>query len=284
VTGVPDEQPRGPVVRARGWGLVLASHPGPAVVVTGAVTALTAAAGGTAGDCARVALVVLLGQLSVGWCNDAVDAPADAAAGRVEKPTVRGLVDSSLLWRMALAALVAALVLSPLLLGPVGGLAHVAAVLAAWAYDLRLKDTVWSPVPYAVAFGLVPVVAAGTTLGHVPQGWTVVAAAALGVGAHLANTAPDVASDRHVGRGGLAVRLGAGWARAAAVTTFTAGSAVVLVMVPAPVPVTVLLGLGQLGLLAVAAAGHAGRWLFPAVLLVVGLDAALLIVTGATWT
>ncbi len=272
------------MTRARLWGLVLASHPGPAAVVTGVVTALTAAAGGTAGDCVRVCLVVLLGQVSVGWCNDAVDAAADKAAGRGEKPTVRGLVDASLLWRAALAALLAAVLLSPVLLGAVGGLAHIGAVLAAWAYNLRLKDTGWSPLPYAIAFGLVPVVASGAALGRIPQGWTLLAGAALGVGAHLANTAPDVDSDRRVARGGLAVRWGAGRARVAAVATFAAGSAVVLALVPAPVPAVVLLALGQLALLVLAAATRAGQWLFPAVLAVVVVDAVLIAVTGISWT
>jgi 4-hydroxybenzoate polyprenyltransferase len=263
-------------------GLVLASHPVPSVVVTAVVTSLAAAAGASVLTCVAVAVVVLLGQLSVGWCNDAVDAAADLAAGRREKPVVRGLVSRALLWRAALLALMIAVVASPLLLGALGGAAHVVALLAAWAYDLRLKDTPWSPVPYAVAFGLVPVVASGAALDAPPHAWAVASAAALGVGAHLANTARDVASDTAVRRGGLAVRLGAGRARSAAVLSFSVGVVVVLVAV-APPAVGLVLASVQVAALMVAASAAGGRRLFPVVLIVAALDAVLLVVSGVSW-
>jgi 4-hydroxybenzoate polyprenyltransferase len=262
--------------------LVRASHPGPALVVTAAVTALTAAAGGDGGACLRVALVVLLGQLSIGWCNDAVDAASDAAAGRHDKPVVRGDVEAAVLGRAAGAALLLTVVLSPVLLGMLGGLAHVAAVLAAWAYNLRLKDTAWSALPYAVAFGLVPVVAAGVGAGVAPQPWAVLAGASIGVGAHLANTARDVSGDRAVGRGGLAVRLGAERARVAAVVSFSLGTVVVLAVVAPPV-LAVALALVQVAALAAAARLAGGRRLFPVVLVVVAVDAALLAVARVPW-
>src|ERR671932_339878 len=62
-------------------GLVLACHPLPTVAVTAFATAFAAAVGLPAGRVALVALAVLLGQLSIGWGNDWVDAPRDAAAG-----------------------------------------------------------------------------------------------------------------------------------------------------------------------------------------------------------
>jgi 4-hydroxybenzoate polyprenyltransferase len=263
-------------------GLALASHPGPVVVVTAVVTALTASAGGSAATCLRVALVVLLGQLSVGWCNDAVDAAADTAAGRREKPVVQHLVSAALLWRAALVALVLAVLLSPVLLGVRGGAAHIGALLAAWAYDLRLKDTRWSPLPYAVAFGLVPVVAAGAARDTLPQPWAVVAAAALGVGAHLANTARDVRSDTAVERGGLAVRLGERRARLAAVLSFSVGVVVVVVAVAAPA-VALVVAAVQVAALVAAATLAQGRHLFPVVLLVVAVDAVLIAVSGVSW-
>ncbi|AYG78700.1 hypothetical protein DWB77_00808 [Streptomyces hundungensis] len=60
------------------------------------VTALAVMAGrGLAGSVA-VAAAVLTGQLSVGWCNDAVDAHRDTACGRRDKPVATGG-----LWRCA---------------------------------------------------------------------------------------------------------------------------------------------------------------------------------------
>jgi 4-hydroxybenzoate polyprenyltransferase len=263
-------------------GLVLASHPGPSVVVTAVVTLLAAAAGAPARTCLGVALVVLLGQVSVGWCNDAVDAAADVAAGRSEKPVVRGLVSAALLWKVAPVALALAVLLSPVLLGAVGGTAHISAVLAAWAYDLGLKDTRWSPLPYAVAFGMVPVVAAGVARQALPPVWAVTAAAALGIGAHLANTAREVPSDVAVGRGGLAVRLGERRARLAAVLAFGVGVVLVLVAV-APPAVALVLAAGQVAALVAAATLARGRHLFGVLLLVVGVDAVLLVVLGVGW-
>ncbi|MGA7688949.1 MAG: UbiA family prenyltransferase, partial [Jiangellales bacterium] len=170
-----------------------------------AVTVLAVGLAGFAGAPTQAALAlglaVLLGQLSIGWSNDAVDAPDDVAARRSAKPVVRGLVDASTLYRAALAALGVTVGASFMLLGWVAGGLHVVAVLAAWAYNLRLKDTALSPLPYALAFGLVPLIvvtvagAGATAQGGAPadvasSSLSALAAigAMLGAGAHLANT------------------------------------------------------------------------------------------------
>jgi len=190
-------------------GLAQACHPGPTAAVTTVVAALSAAAGRDLAGVALMAAATLAGQLSVGWCNDANDADRDLRAGRAEKPTVRGDVDARLLWRAAASALVAAVVVSYLAAGPVGGTAHLVAVLSAWAYNLALKTTVLSALPYAVSFGLVPVfVTYGLTPPAAPAAWLVTTCALLGVGAHLANAIPDVESDTQVDAGGLVAAIG----------------------------------------------------------------------------
>jgi 4-hydroxybenzoate polyprenyltransferase len=99
--------------------------------------------------------------------------------------------------------------LSYLAAGPVGGSAHVVAVLSAWTYNLVLKTTVLSPLPYAVSFGLVPVfVTYGLTPPSPPAAWLVVTSALLGVSAHLANAIPDVDGDELVGAGGVVAAVG----------------------------------------------------------------------------
>jgi 4-hydroxybenzoate polyprenyltransferase len=190
-------------------GLVDACHPGPTAVVTLAVALLAAAAGRDRAGVALMAVATLTGQLSIGWCNDAYDAERDRAAGRLEKPTVRGDVTVPVLWRAAVLALALTVVTSYVAAGPAGGTAHVVAVASAWAYDLRLKTTALSWLPYVVSFGLVPAfVTYGLTPPSAPAWWLTLAAALLGAGAHLANAIPDVASDESVGAGGAVARIG----------------------------------------------------------------------------
>ncbi|MFD2351897.1 UbiA family prenyltransferase [Nonomuraea ferruginea] len=116
-------------------GLARGCHPGPTVAVTSLVTALAAAAGHGAAGCLLVGLAVLSGQLSIGWCNDAADAGRDVAAGRADKPAVDGTITPRALWIAAAVALACCVPLS-FASGPLAGSAHLAGVLAAWAYDL----------------------------------------------------------------------------------------------------------------------------------------------------
>ncbi|PZR55198.1 ubiquinone biosynthesis protein UbiA [Xylanimonas oleitrophica] len=189
-------------------GLALACHPGPTVVVTGLATALAAAVGAGPTTVVLVALAVLSGQLSVGWSNDWIDARRDLAVGRTGKPVVAGLVGAQTLRAAALAA-VAVCVPASLAASAVGGSLHLVAVASAWAYNARLKATVWSWLPYALSFGLLPLFVVLAAPGdRVAAPWVVGAAALLGAGAHVANTLPDLADDAATGVRGLPHRLG----------------------------------------------------------------------------
>jgi 4-hydroxybenzoate polyprenyltransferase len=190
-------------------GLARACHPGPTVAVTALVTALAAATGRDPGGCVLVAAAILTGQLSVGWCNDAIDAGRDAAAGRAGKPVAGGMVGARTVWIAALVALACCVPLS-FASGPLAGGFHLAGVLGAWGYDFGLKATIFSWAPYAVGFGVLP---AFVTLGLPgepwPAWWAVAAAALLGVGAHLANVLPDIEGDLETGVRGWPQRMGA---------------------------------------------------------------------------
>jgi len=190
-------------------GLVRACHPLPtaAVTVFAATTALAAGLG--AGRTALLAAAVLAGQLSVGWCNDYVDRGRDRVAGRAEKPIVRGAVPDRVVGAAAVTAAAACLPLS-LLLGVRPGLVHLVAVASAWSYNLRLKFTPLSPLPYLVSFGLVPPVMVAASLpGSPPVRWPVaLATGVLGVSAHFANTVGDERADRRTAVRGLPQRLG----------------------------------------------------------------------------
>jgi 4-hydroxybenzoate polyprenyltransferase len=198
----------GTETRRLAHGLVLASHAAPAVVVTGLAAALSAALGSDGITIVLVTVAVGTGQLSVGWSNDWIDAARDVAVGRADKPVVAGLVTARILRTAAFAALAACVVVS-LALGVVPGAAHLVAVGGAWAYNARLKATVWSWVPYALSFGLLAVFVVLAAPGsRVPAGWAVAAAALLGVGAHVANVLPDLEDDAATGVRGLPHRLG----------------------------------------------------------------------------
>jgi 4-hydroxybenzoate polyprenyltransferase len=189
-------------------GYVMAAHAGPTVVVTLVMTVFAWSIGWRDAPLALVLLAVLVGQLSVGWSNDAFDAALDRAAGRGGKPTVAGAVAPRGLWRAAWVALVVACVLSWWAAGPVGGSFHVFFLAMAWLYNVALSRTAWSWLPYALAFGAMPAFLYLGLDGSVPPWWTVAVFAIVATSAHLANALPDLESDRETGLGGLAVRLG----------------------------------------------------------------------------
>lgn len=198
----------GPGGRTLPTALARACHPGPTVVVTALCTALAVAVGAPVTTVVLVLAVVLAGQLSIGWSNDWLDAARDRAVGRSDKPVVAGAVTPRTLRDAALVALVASVLLS-VPTGPAAVAAHAAAVAMGWAYNLGLKGTVASWVPYAVAFALFPAFVVLARPGDaVPAGWLLGVGAVLGVGAHLANVLPDLEDDAATGVRGLPHRLG----------------------------------------------------------------------------
>jgi hypothetical protein len=191
----------------RATSLLLASHPGPTLVVTAISAGLGLGLGYPPGRLALLALAVLLGQLSIGWSNDWLDAARDRAVSRADKPAARGDIPVAVVRASAFAALVLALAVTAIL-GPGALLAHLIAIAGGWAYNLGLKSTVWSFVPFAVSFGLLPAIA---TLGQEtpawPAPWVLAAGALLGVAAHI--TTPRRAS----------VVCRTGWGRVAAASS-----------------------------------------------------------------
>ncbi|GGT33142.1 membrane protein [Streptomyces kurssanovii] len=190
--------------------LLRACHPEATVAVTVFVTALALSAGRGPAGSLGVAAAVLAGQLSVGWCNDAVDARRDTAVGRRDKPVAAGVLAQHVVTRAATAALVLCVPLS-LLSGVTAAAVHLAGVLAGgWAYNLLLKGTVFSPLPYALGFASLPAfVTLGLPSQPWPAWWAMVGSAVLGVGAHLVNVLPDIDDDLATGVRGLPQRLGA---------------------------------------------------------------------------
>ncbi len=255
--------------------LVAAAHAGPALAVT-ALAGLLAAAQGL--DPARSALVlcaVLAGQLSVGWSNDLVDLSRDRRSERFDKPLVVGTASVKSARTACGIAVLVCVVLS-LACGVVAGLVHLACVAAAWAYNLGLKSTVWSWVPYAAAFGglTIFVSLAGDSLA---PWWWPVGAALLGVGAHLLNVLPDLDDDAETGVRGLPHRLGARWIAPVATAVLVAATVVVLLGGAPPVSVALPAALLVTALAAVVVTAS-GRRPFLAAIGIALVDAAMLVV------
>jgi 4-hydroxybenzoate polyprenyltransferase len=231
--------------------------------VTTLTTALGVVLGVRAAQLVLLAIAVLAGQLSVGWLNDYVDRHRDRAAGRTDKPLAVGTVAPvTVRWATMAAAVVC--VPASLSLGVLAGTAHLVAVAGAWAYNLGVKRTLWSWVPYGVGFGLLPVIVwVVSPQPGVPPWWMIAGSMLLGVGAHGANVLPDLDADRVTGVAGLPHRLPRSVLRAATAVVLL-GSLLLLTLGPARTPVAVEAALLSAGTVLAAVAAGVGESRLPA--------------------
>jgi 4-hydroxybenzoate polyprenyltransferase len=197
--------------RGQAVSLVLSSHPLPTVAMTVALTVAAALTGRTGRECLLVAATVLTGQLTIGWINDVVDRERDRKVGRRDKPVAMGWVDPG---TVNFAVACAVLLVIPLSManGTAAGIAHLAAVLSAWMYNFFFKATVFSWLPYAVSFGLLPAFLSygglgGGLHGGPPTIAMTVLAALLGIGVHFLNSLPDLVEDNGTGVRHLPLRI-----------------------------------------------------------------------------
>lgn len=258
--------------------LIRAGHPGPTLAVTSLAAAFAVSTGLGPARTGLVAAAVLAGQLSIGWGNDLLDARRDRAVGRVDKPLATGELSEATA-QVACALAVAATVVLSLACGAVAGLVHLGCVASGWAYDLGVKATVLSWLPYAVAFGGLPVFVTLADPGAGPPPWWVATGGALlGVGAHLVNVLPDLADDEATGVRGLAHRVGHRTASLLAVASLTAAT-VVITLGTSAVPAAVLtIALVAVAVLAGIALRARGRSPFRAAIGIAVIDVLLLVV------
>ena len=266
--------------------LIIASHPGPSLAITAMATLLAAQAAPHGIGPVLVAPAMLAGQLSVGWSNDALDAPRDAAAGRTDKPVAAGAISVRAVWIAAITALLAALAMS-LAISVATAIILAVIIGAAWAYNLGLKSTLASGLMYLLGFGPIPAYAASTLPGQPAPRWSVTAAAALvGLGAHFANVLPDLAADRATGVDGLPQQVAARWGPAAVrtIALVLLLSASVLLLLASSRRWVALAGLGAAALLAVVGARGSGRLPFLAAIGIAAIDVVLFAVGGDALT
>lgn len=257
-------------------GLVRASHPGPAAAVTVAAMLLAATWDASARVVALVGVAALAGQLTVGWSNDLVDRDRDRRSGRRDKPLVTGDVGAPTV-RTAIVVAAVVCVAGSLSVGVVPGTLHLALVATGWAYNLGLKRTVLSWVPYAVCFGGLPVVVSLASRDEHGPWWIVAAGALLGTGAHLVNAVPDLEDDRRTGVVGLPHRLGAARAVDLATALLLAGSVVTVVAPAGGADVVGLVALGVCAALLVAGRVLPGRASFRAAMGIALVDVVALL-------
>jgi 4-hydroxybenzoate polyprenyltransferase len=198
---------------ARVVGAIRLTHPFPSIldgVVSGSV-AILAGAGPLVGFELGLAMTAL--QLGIGAINDVVDAPHDAGH-KPGKPIPAGLVSRPVGGLIGLAAFGLGLLLA-FLVGPLAfGLALVVIAIGL-AYDLRLKGTAWSWLPFAIGIPMLPVFGWAGATGGLTAMFAVLVPAAVAAGAALAiaNSLVDVDRDRDAGVSSVAIALGEGRAR-----------------------------------------------------------------------
>jgi 4-hydroxybenzoate polyprenyltransferase len=261
--------------------LAASCHPLPTVAVTAFATALAGKAGNDIATCAVLAVAVFCGQLSIGWSNDRIDAGRDRRLGRTAKPVASGALRLATVDRAIGVALVATVVAS-LALGWRPGLVHLAGVGFGWAYNIGIKSTRWSWLPYAAAFAALPATATlARTPPTAPVWWALVAAALLGVAGHFANAFPDLAGDLRTGVLGLPQRVGLRATQLCTAALLLVGT-VVLTLGPGPDAVRVgeLCGVALLigGAGVVSRRRPSARWFFAVVVGLVAVDVVLMLV------
>ena len=265
----------------QGLSLLRAAHIGPAVAVTVVVALLAVRQGLPSLRAVVVTAAVFAGQLTIGWGNDLLDAQRDRDADRRDKPLATGELSSAVVLTSLAVAGIACVILS-LLVGWRSALVHLGiGVTSGHLYNAALKGSVWSWLPYAMAFGTLPAV---VTLADIPPSWPSVwmlgTAAALGVAAHLLNALPDLDDDLAAGLRGLPHRLGRTASRVLATGLLVCGSVVAILgsggmsVGWGPVTLAVVVGLAGLALLG------RGRVPFAAAIGIALVDVVLLTVVS----
>jgi 4-hydroxybenzoate polyprenyltransferase len=154
-----------------------------------------------------IAVTVLMTQLSISVMNEWADRDRDAAVHRW-RPVAIGRVSPRL--ALGFAALFAVLAVpGAISYGPLSLAIVLLGVGLGWAYDLVLKPTPLSFLPFAVAFPLLPFwvgIIGGQPIPRLLAFF--LAGAPLSIAIHLADAVPDEAADTAAGSRTFAIALG----------------------------------------------------------------------------
>ncbi len=257
--------------RLGGW--LRVSHPFPSVLDGLVVAAVAFLAGAAAVTAAVAGSAMTLLQLGIGTVNDVVDAPFDAGL-KPGKPIPAGLVPAPAA-RWVAGALFGAGALVAGTIAPRLVVLSIVVIGIGLAYDLRLKGTAWSWLPFAVGIPILPVFGWLAARPALEPFFGVLLPVAVGAGAALAigNALVDTRRDAAAGRSSIAIALGEGRAgavvagllaavwSAATASAWIAGSPVVAAVAVAGLPGVVAAAIAP----ARGAAGREVAWRVEAV-------------------
>ena len=215
-SAAPDDRaypvPDGPLARFTPLLLVRAAHPRLAIATGAAMAAAAALAGRPGREVALVATTVLVGQTILGWHNDLVDQDRDRRFRARGKPVADGRLDPGGLW-FALACAVLLLVPLSVANGVRAGLCYLLAVAIGMLGNLRLRRGLFSWLPWAASYSLLPAFLSfggwgGASVGAPPEPAMIGLAALLGVGVHLLTALWGLVPDHEEGWTYLPLRIG----------------------------------------------------------------------------
>jgi 4-hydroxybenzoate polyprenyltransferase len=215
------------------WKVLELLHPIPSLLTTVAAVGFGLIFGIGPGDFRLwwIAAIMLLVQFSISALNEWADADLDRQAGR-QRPIPLGLVSPGTALTASVMFAVAAFLLSTLAnFGAVALLLVGIGLACGWAYDLRLKGTPLSFLPFAIAFPLMPFWI-GLLAGRPASAlWVLfLGGSPLATAIHLADAIPDRDRDAAAGLRTLAVTLGQPGAEMVAAGTLLVGTLVSLVL------------------------------------------------------
>ena len=204
------------------------------------------------GVAARLAFAMLALQFAIGTANDMVDVSADRI-GHPLKPIPSGRLTADFARVVFAVCAVAGLTLAAsvrfeaLVVGAIG-------LSDGLFYDLRLKGTPWSWVPFAAGVALLPVFSWLGAVGTLPRAFLGILPMALLAGAMLAttNALADQEGDRAAGARSIATELGRN-------STLMANAALLAAIQAIAVGTTIATG-GQLAGILAEAAGIVLGW------------------------
>jgi 4-hydroxybenzoate polyprenyltransferase len=185
-------------------------HPFPTMLNVGATVVLATIANGgvpSASVLARLAAAMFCAQAAIGAANDYCDRDLDALT-KPHKPIVRGVIEPSTALLLAGLFAIAAGALAATF-GPLSIAAGAGGLAAGLAYDVRLKRSLLSPLPFMVALPALPFWV-WLSLDRFPGvlWWLVAFAPLAALAVHISNTLPDLESDTRAGVRGLAHTIG----------------------------------------------------------------------------
>lgn len=168
-------------------------------------------------------------QLCIGVINDVVDFPADAV-GQPYKPLVRRVLRrSTAAWAGVVLGVIGLGIAATINSATLG--LDAAALGAGLAYDLGLRRTLLSWVPWWGGMAVLPL-AAYATVGVIPSRLLVIIplSALIAIGLHLANAQPDIDTDQRTGIRSLPVVIGTTAARWAGPAALAAAAVLALAL------------------------------------------------------